>query len=165
MPHSKREVVENTNMLSSCIFLLLYANLDELTYKKIASRQKTINNYSRNTLPRDVKSLVRQKKYRILHLLVDSTTTKSFLSREEVAEIRDNKLFGYLSVILFLIQIYYPNSSFKISLLELLNKRPQLVKLKDMGFPEGGTIIHFGNRQKQYELKVPVKTLVALLAL
>ena len=63
-------------------------------------------------------------------------TTKPFLSKEEVAEIRDNKLFGYLSVILYLIQFISPNSSFKTSLLELLNKRPKLVKLKDMGFPE-----------------------------
>ena len=63
-------------------------------------------------------------------------TTKPFLSKEEVAEIRDNKLFGYLSVILYLIQFISPNSSFKTSLQELLNKRPKLVKLKDMGFPE-----------------------------
>ena len=63
-------------------------------------------------------------------------TTKPFLSKEEVAEIRDNKLFGYLSVILYLIQFISPNSSFKTSLLELLNKKPKLVKLKDMGFPE-----------------------------
>lgn len=63
-------------------------------------------------------------------------TTKPFLSKEEVAKIKDNKLFGYLSVILYLIQFISPNSSFKTSLLELLNKRPKFVKLKDMGFPE-----------------------------
>lgn len=63
-------------------------------------------------------------------------TTKPFLSKKEVAGIRDNKLFGYLSVILYLLQFISPDSSFKTSLLELLNKRPKLVKLKDMGFPE-----------------------------
>lgn len=63
-------------------------------------------------------------------------TTKPFLSKEEAAGIRDNKLFGYLSVILYLLQFISPDSSFKTSLLELLNKRPKLVKLKDMGFPE-----------------------------
>ena len=63
-------------------------------------------------------------------------TTKPFLSKEEVAKIKDNKLFGYLSVILYLIQFISLNSSFKTSLLELLNKKPKLVKLKDMGFPE-----------------------------
>ena len=37
---------------------------------------------------------------------------------------------------LYLLQFISPESSFKANLLELLNSRPKLVKLKEMGFPE-----------------------------
>ncbi|WP_316904796.1 Abi family protein [Prevotella bivia] len=63
-------------------------------------------------------------------------TNYPFLSKQEAATIRDNKLFAYLSVILYLQQIISPDSSFRKSLLTLLDKSPKLVVLKDMGFPE-----------------------------
>ena len=63
-------------------------------------------------------------------------TSHPFLSKQEVATIRDNKLFAYLSVILYLQQIISPDSSFRKKLLNLLDESPKLVVLKDMGFPE-----------------------------
>lgn len=60
-----------------------------------------------------------------------------FLNRNEVSNIRDNKLFSYLSVILYLLQIIRPNSTFRSELLTLLDSRPYLASLKDMGFPKG----------------------------
>lgn len=71
-----------------------------------------------------------------IELEFPNRTEKPFLSREEIAGIRKNKLFGYLSVMLYLLQFISPESSFKANLLELLNSRPKLVKLKEMGFPE-----------------------------
>ena len=64
-----------------------------------------------------------------------STSTYSFLSRTEIDQIRNNKLFGYLSIIIYLLQVISPESSFKENLLSLLNTKPKLVSLKDMGFP------------------------------
>ena len=49
-------------------------------------------------------------------------------------------MFGYLSVMLYLLQFISPESSFKANLLELLNSRPKLVKLKEMGFLSNGRI-------------------------
>lgn len=63
-------------------------------------------------------------------------TDTPFLSEEEYKAIRNNKLFAYISVILYVLQIISPDSSFKANLLELLRGRPKLVKPKDMGFPE-----------------------------
>lgn len=63
-------------------------------------------------------------------------TTMPFLSRVESSKIRDNKIFGYLSIILYLSQFISPNSLFKNQLIDLLRNRPKLAQLKDMGFPE-----------------------------
>lgn len=63
-------------------------------------------------------------------------TTMPFLSRVESSKIRDNKIFGYLSIILYLSQFISPNSLFKNQLIDLLRNRPKLARLKDMGFPE-----------------------------
>ncbi len=62
-------------------------------------------------------------------------TDVPFLSKTEVAAMRNNKLFAYISVILYMLQIISPDSSFKSNLIQLLKDRPKLVKLKDMGFP------------------------------
>lgn len=64
-------------------------------------------------------------------------TDVPFLSQEEAGAIRNNKLFAYISVILYVLQIISPDSSFKTKLLQLLEDRPKLVKFKDMGFPDG----------------------------
>ena len=63
------------------------------------------------------------------------STTYPFLNRQEIEQLRDNKLFGYLSIILYLLQIISPDSSFKTNLLALLENCPRLVSVKDMGFP------------------------------
>lgn len=51
--------------------------------------------------------------------------------------IRNNKLFAYVSVIMYLLKIVSPESPFRHSLEKLLNERPRLVSLSDMGFPKG----------------------------
>lgn len=63
-------------------------------------------------------------------------TSFPFLSRAEISNIRDNKLFAYLSVILYLLQIISPQSSFKQNLINLLENAPKLVVMREMGFPE-----------------------------
>lgn len=63
------------------------------------------------------------------------STIYPFLNQSEISQIRDNKLFGYLSIILYLLQIISPGSSFKENLLSLLGSRPKLASLRDMGFP------------------------------
>lgn len=63
-------------------------------------------------------------------------TSFPFLSRAEISNIRDNKLFAYLSVILYLLQIISPQSSFKQNLINLLENAPKLVAMREMGFPE-----------------------------
>lgn len=63
-------------------------------------------------------------------------TDAPFLSEQEFNAIRNNKLFAYISVILYVLQIISPDSSFKTNLLQLLRERPKLVKIKDMGFPQ-----------------------------
>ena len=64
-------------------------------------------------------------------------TTSPFLTTQEIAGVRNNKLFAYLSIILYLLQIVSPDIPFKQSLQALLQSRPKLVTLKDMGFPQG----------------------------
>jgi len=51
--------------------------------------------------------------------------------------IRNNKLFAYVSVIMYLLRIVSPESPFRHSLEKLLNESPKLVSLSDMGFPCG----------------------------
>lgn len=70
-----------------------------------------------------------------ISLKLPYNTDAPFLSKEEAKKIRNNKLFSYLSIILYLLQIISPDSSFKDNLLSLVKNRPKLVELKDMGFP------------------------------
>ncbi len=70
-------------------------------------------------------------------LTFPNKTRWTFLTKEECSRIRNNKLFAYLSVILYLLQIISPGSAFKSRLIELIKERPRIVELGDMGFPEG----------------------------
>ncbi len=62
-------------------------------------------------------------------------TEYPFLLEKEVRSMRDNKLFAYLSVILYLLRIVGTDVPFAQELLNLLECRPNLVSLKEMGFP------------------------------
>ena len=60
----------------------------------------------------------------------------SFLPPKDAECIRRNKLFAYISVLLYLSSVMALTSPIKEELLFLLKKRPKLVNLKHMGFPD-----------------------------
>jgi abi-like protein len=60
----------------------------------------------------------------------------TFLPPKEGECIRRNKLFAYISVLLYLSSVMALTSPLKEELITLLKKRPKLVKLKHMGFPD-----------------------------
>ena len=88
-------------------------------------------------------SRVWNRKY--IKIIIPKQTLYPFLTDQEIARhnlkgennVPDNKLFAYLSIILYLLQIVSPDIPFKQSLQALLQSRPKLVTLKDMGFPQG----------------------------
>ncbi len=63
-------------------------------------------------------------------------TTSPFLDIPSIQKIHDNKLFAIVSCIVYLINIISPTSEFKQNIIKLLNSKPKLLNMKDMGFPE-----------------------------
>lgn len=70
-----------------------------------------------------------------INLRFPHRTVYPFLLTSELKQVKNNKLFAYLSVILYMMKVINPNSSFKKELLALLALSPKLVSPKDMGFP------------------------------
>ncbi len=69
-------------------------------------------------------------------LKLPNRTTNLFIDKKDFKNIRNNKLFAYLSIILYLLNTITPTSNFKTNIINLLKDKPLLVKLKDMGFPK-----------------------------
>ena len=63
-------------------------------------------------------------------------TSFPFMLKEEIQNIHNNKLFAYISVILYLLSVIQNYSTFKDDLLELLESSPKLADLSAMGFPQ-----------------------------
>jgi len=58
-----------------------------------------------------------------------------FMERDSIKSIHNNKLFAYLSCIKYLLDIINPQNKFKQNLLEIISEGGNLLKIKDMGFP------------------------------
>lgn len=71
-----------------------------------------------------------------IRLLFPNRTDRPFLTKADIAKTRDNKLFGYLSIILYLLQYAAPSSTLPDTLRNLMAHPPRLAKHKNMGFPE-----------------------------
>ena len=63
-------------------------------------------------------------------------TKQSFMDRDTIRGIKQNKLFALLSAIKYISDIISPDNSFKQNLIQLINDGGRLLNLKDMGFPE-----------------------------
>lgn len=62
-------------------------------------------------------------------------TVNPFMSRIEIKEIKQNKIFALLSAIKYIVDIISPGNSYKQNLITLLNDNHKLLTLKEMGFP------------------------------
>ena len=63
-------------------------------------------------------------------------TKRSFMDRESLRNIKQNKIFALLSAIKYISDIISPGNSFKTNLIQIIENGGQLLSLKDMGFPE-----------------------------
>lgn len=84
----------------------------------------------------------------VVTLNYPNNTDYDFMGQEEYSKIRDNKLFAYLSIILYLLNVISPSSSFRDNLISLIKERPKLIDLKDMGFPNDWKTFTLWNYKK-----------------
>jgi abortive infection bacteriophage resistance protein len=63
-------------------------------------------------------------------------TLHPFMDRETIKSIHNNKLFSHLSCIKYILDIVSPENDFKKNLIETINNGGNLLKIKDMGFPD-----------------------------
>ncbi|NDV66914.1 Abi family protein [Bacteroides sp. 224] len=63
-------------------------------------------------------------------------TSYPFIGRETIKTIHNNKLFASLSCIKYILDIISPQSDFKKNLISIIQDGGNLLKIKDMGFPE-----------------------------
>lgn len=61
-------------------------------------------------------------------------TSNSFIGRDIIKEIYNNKLFAYLSCVKYLLNIISPESNFKTNLMGIISDGGPLLNLRDMGF-------------------------------
>jgi abortive infection bacteriophage resistance protein len=73
---------------------------------------------------------------RFMAIKLPYNTLHPFIGRDAIKAIRDNKLFALLSCIKYILDIISPDSDFKNNLIDIIGKGGNLLKLKDMGFPD-----------------------------
>lgn len=71
----------------------------------------------------------------VVHLKLPYNTSNSFLTRNSLKTIKQNKLFALLSAIKYIVDIISPGNSFKNRLEKLLKEKHKLLTIKEMGFP------------------------------
>ena len=72
----------------------------------------------------------------MVHIKMPYNTKRSFMDRESLRNIKQNKIFALLSAIKYISDIISPGNSFKTNLIQIIENGGQLLSLKDMGFPE-----------------------------
>ena len=72
----------------------------------------------------------------MVHIKMPYNTKHSFMDRDTIRGIKQNKLFALLSAIKYISDMISPDNSFKQNLIQLINDGGRLLNLKDMGFPE-----------------------------
>ncbi len=72
----------------------------------------------------------------ISHIQLSYNTTKPFLTKKEMRNIHDNKVFAVLCCIKYLSDIISPTNNFKQNLIEIIQHGGNLLSLKEMGFPD-----------------------------
>ena len=72
----------------------------------------------------------------MVHIKMPYNTKQSFMDRDTIRGIKQNKLFALLSAIKYISDIISPDNSFKQNLIQLINDGVNLLNLKDMGFPD-----------------------------
>ena len=72
----------------------------------------------------------------MVHIKMPYNTKQSFMDRDTIRGIKQNKLFALLSAIKYISDIISPDNSFKQNLIQLINDGGNLLNLKDMGFPD-----------------------------
>lgn len=72
----------------------------------------------------------------IVSVQLPTNTDYTFLDRNTISMTRRNKLFSYLCIIKYILDIISPNNSFYRNLESLISDGGSLLSLKDMGFPD-----------------------------
>lgn len=70
----------------------------------------------------------------MVNMVLPYNTSRPFMDREGQTTTKRNKLFPLLSAIKFLLDAIDPSNDFKESLKMLLNNKPRLLSMRDMGF-------------------------------
>ncbi|MBO4698256.1 Abi family protein [bacterium] len=71
----------------------------------------------------------------IINMQLPYNTTKPFIAKNDLTQLKRNKIFVLLCAIKYIADILSPGNSFKKNLISLLNDRHRLLTLKEMGFP------------------------------
>lgn len=72
----------------------------------------------------------------IIEIILPYYTLEPFIPLYNLGKIRKNKIFAYLSVIKYILDIISPASNFKVNLQSIIGDAGKLLKLSDMGFIE-----------------------------
>jgi len=72
----------------------------------------------------------------MVHVKLPYNPTYSFMDRNTINDLRDNKLFAVLSCVAYILNIISPGNEFKTNVKRLLKSDCRLLSLKDVGFPK-----------------------------
>lgn len=71
----------------------------------------------------------------MVNMILPYNTSRSFINRDDLPNIKRNKIFALLSAIKYLLDIIDTTNSYKETLFSLLDRNVCLLSLRDMGFP------------------------------
>ena len=81
-------------------------------------------------------SRIWNRRFTVISIRFPHNTSFPFMTKENFVNIRNNKLFAFISCIKYFLNIISPNSDFKKNLLQIIDEGGALLQLRDMGFPE-----------------------------